>query len=176
MPPSWAGALARQAPAAAWAIAGFCAAALLRAVVAVAIERRAGQAAAAAGQRLRLDTMARLLAAGPSLLRQDHSAGLATTVIDRIDALDGFFARWLPAATLAIAGPLVVLLAVAAVDWRGALILGGAGLLVPMAQAVSGIGAAAASRNQLTAPGTVAGSVPRPRARYRHDRAGGTRR
>ena len=95
--------------------------------------------------------MQRLLAVGPSILRQEHSAAYASTVVDRIDALDGFYARWLPAASLAIASPLLVLVAVAAVDWRGALILGGAGLLVPVAQAISGIGAASASRRQFTA-------------------------
>ncbi len=145
------GALATQAAAPGWAIAGFCAAGVLRAAAGVASERLAGQAAGRARQRLRLDVLGRLLAAGPAILRREHSSALATTVIDRIDALDGFFARWLPAATLAIAGPLIVLAAVACVDWRGALVLGGCGLLVPVAQAVSGIGAAAASRNQFTA-------------------------
>ena len=144
-------ALSRQAPAAAWAIAGFMLAALLRAALAVEGDRLAVQASAHARQRLRSDVMRRLLAAGPAILRREHSAALTTTAVDRIDALDGFFARWLPAASLAVAGPLLVLLAVAAFDWRGALILGACGLLVPMAQAVSGIGAAAASRRQFTA-------------------------
>ncbi len=144
-------ALASQAGAATWQVAVFCLAALGRAAVSVAAERFAVAAGVAARHRLRMDAMARLLSAGPSVLRREHSAALATTVIDRIDAMDGFYARWLPAATLAIGGPLLVLVAVAVVDWRGALILGGAGLLVPVAQAVSGIGAAAASRRQLTA-------------------------
>ena len=85
------------------------------------------------------------------MLRREHSASMATTAIDRIDALDGFFARWLPASALAIAAPVLVLIVVAAVDWRGALVLGAAGLLVPVAQAISGIGAAAASRSQFLA-------------------------
>jgi ATP-binding cassette subfamily C protein CydD len=95
--------------------------------------------------------MSRLLAAGPSLLRREHSAALATTAVDRIEALDGFFARWIPVSVLAIASPALVLIAVAVVDWRGALVLAAAGLLVPFAQALSGIGAAAASRNQFVA-------------------------
>ncbi len=145
------GALAAQRLPAAWAIAAFCLAAIARAAANVAAERVAVGAGIAARHRLRADIMGRLLAAGPAILRREHSAALATTVVDRIDALDGFYARWLPAASLAIGAPLLVLVAVAAVDWRGALILGGAGLLVPVAQAVSGIGAAAASRRQLTA-------------------------
>lgn len=140
----------REAPAA-WALATFAAAALLRAACGVLADRLAVRASAVARQALRLDIMGRLLAIGPAVLRQEHSASLASTVIDRVDALDGYFARWLPAATVAMAGPAIVLAAVAIVDWRGALILAGAGLLVPFAQAISGIGAAAASRRQFTA-------------------------
>ncbi len=72
-------------------------------------------------------------------------------MVDRIDATDGLFARWLPAETLAVAAPLLVLIAAAIADWRAALVLAGAGLLVPIAQAVAGIGAAAASRRQFVA-------------------------
>ncbi len=144
-------ALTSQAAPPGWALAVFCGAAVARAAAGLASERLAGRAGGRARQRLRLDTMARLLAAGPAMLRRDHSSALATTVVDRVDALDGFFVRWLPAAVLAVAGPLLVLAAVAWVDWRGALILGACGLLVPVAQAVSGIGAAVASRNQFTA-------------------------
>ncbi len=144
-------ALRDGSPPAAWALAGFGLAALGRAALAYASDRLAARASDRARAGLRTDIMRRLLAAGPAILRREHSSHFATTAVDRIDALDGLFARWLPAATLAIVSPLLVLAAVAAVDWRGALILGGAGLLVPVAQAVSGIGAAAASRRQLTA-------------------------
>lgn len=124
---------------------------MLRAIVLVAADRLATQAGFAARLRLRLDALTRLLAAGPAMLRGQHSSELATTVVDRIDALDGFFARWMPAATIAWAAPLLVVLAVAVADWRAALVLGGAGLLVPVAQAISGIGAAVASRRQFQA-------------------------
>jgi ATP-binding cassette subfamily C protein CydD len=144
-------ALAGAARGVGWALAGFAVAALLRAGLIVVGDRLATDAGSAARRRLRLDAMTRLLAAGPSMLRGQHSSELATTVVDRIDALDGFFARWLPAATLAWAAPLLVLISVATADWRAALILGGAGLLVPFGQAASGIGAAAASRRQFTA-------------------------
>ena len=103
--------LFRAAPG--WAFAGFAVAALLRAGVVVLGDRLAGEAGAAARRRLRLDAMGRLLSAGPAVLRGKHSAELASTVIDQVDALDGFFARWLPAASLAIVGPVLVLIAVA---------------------------------------------------------------
>ncbi len=51
--------------------------------------------------RLRSEVMTRLLHAGPALLRQRHSGELAATVVDRVEALDGLYSRWIPASTLA---------------------------------------------------------------------------
>ncbi len=144
-------ALLFRSPAAWPAVLIFCVAAALRAALAVLSDRVATRNGATARHRLRLDAVSRLLGAGPAVLRQEHSAALVTTVVDRVDALDGFFARWIPAAVLAVGSPVLVVVAVAAVDWGGALMLAGAGLLVPFAQALSGIGAAAASRNQFIA-------------------------
>lgn len=144
-------ALAGRPFAAGGALLGFAVAALLRAALVVQADQMAVQAGVAARRRIRGDALTRLLAAGPALLRSYSSSDLATTVVDRIDATDGFFARWLPAASLAIAAPLLVLVAVVVADWRAGLILGIAGLLVPVAQAAAGIGAAAASRRQFVA-------------------------
>jgi len=148
-------ALAGRPFAAGAALAGFAVAALLRAALMVEADRMAVRAGIAARRRIRGDALTRLLAAGPALLRNHSSSDLATTVVDRIDATDGLFARWLPAASLAIIAPLLVLVAVAVADWRAALILGGAGLLVPIAQAGAGIGAATASRRQFVALGRL---------------------
>ena len=148
-------ALAGRPFAAGAALAGFAVAALLRAALMVEADRMAVRAGVAARRRIRGDALTRLLAAGPALLRNHSSSDLATTVVDRIDATDGLFARWLPAASLAIIAPLLVLVAVAVADWRAALILGGAGLLVPIAQAGAGIGAATASRRQFVALGRL---------------------
>ncbi|HEX4261505.1 MAG TPA: thiol reductant ABC exporter subunit CydD [Acetobacteraceae bacterium] len=126
--------------------------ALIRAALAATSERLAARAGAVARRRLRSDALGRLLAAGPALLRRSHSAELTAIVVDRIEALDGLFARWVPAATLALAGPLLVLIATLIwVGWRPALVLAAAGLFVPVAMAVAGIGAASASRRQFLA-------------------------
>jgi ATP-binding cassette subfamily C protein CydD len=148
---AWQAGSARSASAPSWAIAGFVVAAFGRAVCSIVADRLAVRAGAVARRRLRSDIMGRLLTAGPAVLRGEHSVALATTVVDRVDALDGFFARWVPAATLAWAAPLSVLIVVAWMDPVAGAILAVAGLMVPVAQAVSGIGAAAASRRQLTA-------------------------
>src|SRR5579875_2075519 len=132
-------------------LGGFALLALLRALLVLLSERAAHAAGAAARRRLRSDAVARLLQTGPTLLRRFHSAELAAIVVDRIEALDGFFGRWLPAAMLALAGPALVALAALAVSPETAAILVGVGLLVPLAMVLSGVGAAAASRRQFQA-------------------------
>jgi ATP-binding cassette subfamily C protein CydD len=140
-----------SAPVGALPVAGFAALALLRAGLQFTSEQAASRAGAAARSRLRSDALSRMLAAGPALLRQAHSAEWTATLIDRIEALDGLFARWVPAATLALAGPALVALVAVWVDPYAAMVLVLAGLLVPMGQAAAGIGAAAASRGQFLA-------------------------
>jgi ATP-binding cassette subfamily C protein CydD len=132
-----------------WPVAGFAALALARAGLGVAAERAAFDAGAAGRRALRSDALARLLAAPPT--RAVHSGELAATVTDRVEAMDGLFARWLPAAGLALAGPVLVAVALALADPGAALILLGAGLLVPVGMALAGIGAAAAARAQFQA-------------------------
>jgi ATP-binding cassette subfamily C protein CydD len=139
------------APVGALPVAGFAACALLRACLQFASEEAGSHAGAAARSRLRADALSRMLAAGPALLRQAHSAEWTATLIDRIEALDGLFARWVPASALALAGPALVALAALWVDPYAAMVLVLAGLLVPMGQAAAGIGAAAASRGQFLA-------------------------
>jgi ATP-binding cassette, subfamily C, bacterial CydD len=132
-------------------LAAFGVLAVLRAVVSYLTERAAFTAGASARRRLRSDAMSRLLQAGPALLRERHSGELATIVVDKIEALDGLFSRYVPAATFAIVGPAMVLLALLYADPWAALVLLGCGLLVPVGMAIAGIGAAAASRNQFLA-------------------------
>src|SRR6201999_3310472 len=133
------------------ALAAFGVLAVLRAALSYLMEKAAFAAGAAARRRLRSDALSRLLHAGPALLRERHSGDLATIVVDKIEALDGLFARYVPAATFAIIGPAVALLAVCYADPWAALLLLGCGLMVPVGMAVAGIGAAAASRNQFLA-------------------------
>jgi ATP-binding cassette subfamily C protein CydD len=130
---------------------GFAALAVLRALLQLLADNRAFDAGAAGRSLLRADIMTRLLHAGPAILRTRHSAELASAAVDQVEAMDGLFARWVPAAALAMAGPVLVLAAALAVDRVAAVILFVTGLLVPVGQAVAGIGAATASRGQFQA-------------------------
>ena len=134
-----------------WNLTGFALLALTRAALGHAAERAAFTAGATARRRLRADTMARLLHARPTLARARHSADLAAIVVDRIEALDGLFARFIPASAVALAAPPLVLMAVLGLDPLAGAILAGAGVLVPAAMALAGLGAAAAARDQFVA-------------------------
>jgi ATP-binding cassette subfamily C protein CydD len=135
----------------AWLTAGFAVFGFLRAALNLLGEHASFAASASARRRLRTDALTRLLAAGPALLRRRHSGELAALVVDRIESLDGMFGRWLPATRLAIAGPLLVAVAVFWADPISGCIVVGAGLFVPVGMAVAGIGAATASRRQFVA-------------------------
>ena len=109
------------------------------------------EAGAAARRRLRATVFRRLFAGGPQAIRTTSPGETMALAIDQVEALDGLFARWLPAATLAFVSPAVVAVAVLLVDPGAAAILVGAGLLVPFGMALAGLGAAAASRRQFQA-------------------------
>jgi ATP-binding cassette subfamily C protein CydD len=145
------GALLRHAPPPMLTLAAFAALSLLRAVLQFRADQAAFAAGAAGRARLRGDIVTRLLATGPAILRGRHSAELTSAAIDQIEALDGLFARWVPAATMALIGPALVLAVAVCVDPIAAAMLAAAGLLVPVGQAMAGIGAAAASRGQFLA-------------------------
>jgi ATP-binding cassette subfamily C protein CydD len=129
--------------------------ALLSAAIGIAQEKTLIAAGEAAKSRLRNAVFAKLLATGAE--DQRPVGERAALVVDRIEALEGFLTRWLPAAMLAIAGPLLVAAAAFAVDATSGAILLVAGLLVPVAMAVTGIGAAQASRKQFSALDRLSG-------------------
>lgn len=134
-----------------WLAIGFVLAAIARAGLIIAQEHEASRLGIAARRRLRSETLAGLMAAGPGLLRGRHSAELAAVVIDRIEALNGLHGRWIPAASLASIGPLIVAIAAVIADWRAGLILAVTGVFVPVAMAITGIGTGVAARRQFTA-------------------------
>ncbi|MDE2459235.1 MAG: thiol reductant ABC exporter subunit CydD, partial [Rhodospirillales bacterium] len=147
-------ALLRVQPAglAAWGSAlVFVLAVLARAWLQMRAERGNFELGAAARRRLRGQVMSVLMALGPAGLRGRHSAELAATAVDRVEAMDGFHARWVPATGLAIIGPAAVGLVALLTDWRAGLILVIAGLFVPFAMAVAGIGAGIAAKKQFLA-------------------------
>ena len=134
-----------------WPALGFAALAVVRAFSGIATEGLTFRIGAAIRRKLRTDALTRLLAAGPALLRERHSVAMSAIVVDRVESLDGFFARWLPASVVAVVAPVLLILVVLVFDPWAALVFTLCGALVPVAMALSGIGAGRAAARQFTA-------------------------
>jgi ATP-binding cassette subfamily C protein CydD len=141
----------RHAPGIWLAAGGFAGFAAVRAAAMHMAETLAFERGAAARRRLRGGVLSALLAAGPMGVRGRHSGALAALAVDRVEAMDGLHARWIPATSLATIGPALVGVVALAADWRAGAILLVAGMLVPVAMAVAGIGAGRAAKRQFVA-------------------------
>lgn len=121
-------------------------------VARAALQAAQQQAGITASQRIRAQRRSELLAhigaLGPLRLGERHSAGLASRLVEQVDALDGYHARYLPQRLLAVLLPLLIGGAVFAVDWLAGLLLFIAAPLIPLFMALVGIGAARISAEQ----------------------------
>ncbi|RTR06587.1 thiol reductant ABC exporter subunit CydD [Halomonas nitroreducens] len=116
-----------------------------------------GQDAAGLAASLRLRTRARgelldhLARLGPVGIAGQHTASLANRVVDQVEALDGYVARFLPQRRLAVVMPLLILAVVAWLDWLAAVFLLLAAPLIPLFMALVGMGAERLNREQFDA-------------------------
>ncbi|WP_373182873.1 thiol reductant ABC exporter subunit CydD [Halomonas campaniensis] len=101
-----------------------------------------------------LDHLARL---GPVRLASRHSASLASQLVEQVEALDGYFARFRPQLVLSVLNPLAVLLLVLWLDWLAALFLLLAAPLIPLFMALVGMGAERLNRDQFAAVARLSG-------------------
>ena len=129
----------------------FVLASVIRVILGYVQELLAVASGEKARKRLRRELLARFFAQGPSLLRHQHSAALAAMLTDRVEALEGYFSRWLPASALWVIAQWSVVLVVFWQNHRAGFILGGCCLFLPVFQAVFGIATAIASRRQILA-------------------------
>ncbi|MGM0450493.1 MAG: thiol reductant ABC exporter subunit CydD [Pseudomonadota bacterium] len=99
---------------------------------------RAGDRVRARVRRALLDAWA---AAGPVGLKASDSGRLASEWSEQVDALDGYYARFLPQMVLAVIVPLMILAVVLYLDWLAGLFLLAAAPLIPLFMALVGMGA-----------------------------------
>ncbi|MFC2249091.1 thiol reductant ABC exporter subunit CydD [Labrys portucalensis] len=113
------------------------------------------QAGIVAAERIKFDLRSRLaekLSAGSLEWSASRSSGaLSAAVVDQLEALDGFFARFLPASIQAAVLPLAFAAAVLPVDWVVGLLFLLTAPLIPLFMALVGWGAEAATRAQADA-------------------------
>lgn len=132
-------------------LAGFVILSILRSAVLFFQEILATKAGIKAKHQLRMSLIHFIMKIGPSVLHHQSSGTLSSLMVDQIESLDGYFSRWMPASVLWVAAPLIILVFLTIVEPWLALIIGLCGLMVPIAQAIFGIGAAVAARKQFLA-------------------------
>jgi thiol reductant ABC exporter CydD subunit len=115
-----------------------------RALVAWASEVSANRCSASVKSELRAALVQRAAVLGPDGRVVGRTGDLAAVATRGIDALDGFYARYLPQLVLAVIVPLTVLAAVVGRDWLSAVIMAVTLPLVPVFMALVGM----ASRKQ----------------------------
>ncbi|MFB7167524.1 thiol reductant ABC exporter subunit CydD [Streptomyces sp. NPDC056242] len=118
---------------------GLVAVALGRAVVAWLTELTAHRSVARVKSTLRERLLDHATALGPSYLTGRRTGELATLATRGIDALDDYFARYLPQLALAVVVPVVVLARILGADWRSAAVIAVTLPLVPLFMVLVGL-------------------------------------
>lgn len=121
---------------------------LVRAVIVWASEAAASSAAARVKQSVRMDLLDHLLALGPVPLREERSGALGAMLVEGVEALDPYFARYLPAMATVVLAPLAVLAAVLPVDGLSGLVLIVTAPLIPVFMILIGRGAERLNQRQ----------------------------
>jgi len=119
-----------------------------RAAIAWAQEVAAHRAAASAKSELRERMLAHVVRLGPVWLTGERSGELATLATRGIDALEGYYARYLPQLVLAVIVPVVVLGRVLTADLIAGVTIAVTLPLIPVFMVLVGRGTAEASRRQ----------------------------
>jgi len=102
-------------------------------------------------QRARAQLLDKLSALGPIWLTSQHSGSLANQVVEHIDALEGYFARFYPQLRITLFLPLLILAVAGWLDYLVALFLLLAAPLIPLFMALVGMGAERLNRDQFVA-------------------------
>ena len=107
------------------------------------------RAATQVKSKVRLKLHAQVLAAGPALKNRMPAGSLAAVLVDQVEALSGYFARYRTKALAASTLPAFFLIAIYFVNWKLAVVMGFAWIMVPFAMALIGIAIAKASQSQV---------------------------
>jgi ATP-binding cassette, subfamily C, bacterial CydCD len=130
---------------------------VLRATVAWASEWSANRCSARVKSMLRARLVRRASVPGPDGQAVTSSGDLATLATRGLDALDGYFARYLPQVFLSVIVPLTILVVVLRVDWISAAIMAVTLPLIPVFMALIGIATKTHTDRQLRALEMLAG-------------------
>jgi len=120
-------------------LVGLAAAFGLRAASAWSGEVIAHRTSSRVTSSLRRQLLARAVGLGPAWLAGERTGELTTSATQGIDALDAYFARYLPTAVLAALTPLVLLAWIVVDDWFSAVILLVTAAVIPLFMILLGL-------------------------------------
>jgi ATP-binding cassette subfamily C protein CydD len=133
----------------AWpAVVGLLAVVAARAAASYGGEAAALRAAAVVKSQLRRRLVGHALRLGPAWLAGQPAGELTTLTTRGLDALDGYFARYLPQLVLACLTPLAVLAVVGGADWLSAVVIAVTLPLIPIFMILVGLHTKARTERQ----------------------------
>ncbi len=127
-----------------------------RAAVSWGSELAANRSSARAKSELRLALLDKVIALGPDALDRESTGEVTVLATRGVDALDGYFARYLPQLVLAVIVPLVILAVVVSRDWISAVIIAFTVPLIPLFMALVGSTTAERTAKQVRTLGRLA--------------------
>jgi ATP-binding cassette subfamily C protein CydD len=98
-------------------------------------------------QNLRQQLVEKVVEIGPEINHQFKQGEIANTIFEATEAIEDYYAKYLPAKSLAVLIPLLILFVVVPVDWKAALIFVLTAPLIPFFMIM--IGKGTEKRNQL---------------------------
>jgi len=134
-----------------WHFAGLLLVALLRAILSWAKEQFAFIGATKIRKHFRQQVMHQLQARGPLYIQQQPVGSWSSLLVEQIEHLHDFYARFLPQSMLSGIQPLLILLFVFPTNWASGLILLLTAPLIPIFMILTGMGAADANRRNFQA-------------------------
>lgn len=117
----------------------------------------ATRASEAVKLKLRSTMVATIFRRRPVWTAAQSSGALSGAVVEQVEAIDGYFTRYLPALMQAALLPVAFAIVILPVDWVVALLFLVTAPLIPVFMALAGWGAEAASRQQARALGRLSG-------------------
>ncbi|WP_058969287.1 heme ABC transporter permease/ATP-binding protein CydD [Type-D symbiont of Plautia stali] len=130
---------------------------VLRAGLNYAREMAGYQAGVAIRRALRQQVLDRLNALGPAWIQGKPAGSWATLLLEQIEEMQEYYARYIPQMSLAVFIPFAILIAIFPVNWAAGLILLATAPLIPLFMAMVGMGAAEANRRNFQALARLSG-------------------
>jgi len=109
-------------------------------------------------QEMRRLVLNRLEKLGPAWIQRKPAGSWATIILEQIEEMQDYYARYLPQIALAGIIPLLILVSIFPINWAAGMILLVTAPLIPIFMALVGMGAADANRRNFTALARLSGN------------------